>query len=201
MERTQARVLASITKSVLSDSGDTITITGYASTVSKDRASDIVPASAWEMPKALGNYMKNPIILFGHDHSKPIGKAVELTPTPAGLQITAEIHRKACGEQLFAAIEAGILKTFSIGFGVYDAEYDYDHDIFILTEIELWEVSVVSVPCNQDSTFEVSKAMTGKDFEQFKEQFKTKAALPEPGNLSNFKTAEELATYLLTGRR
>ena len=86
---------------------DDLFITGYANTVSKDRAGDIIVKEAWEDPAALANYKKNPIILAYHDHSKPIGKMVEFNVTDLGLEIKAKIS-KASGD-LHTLIKDGIL--------------------------------------------------------------------------------------------
>lgn len=161
-----------------------ITIRGFANTISKDRAGDVIPASAWKTSDALGNYMKNPIILFGHDHRRPIGKCVDLNPTEMGLEITAEIFESS-DPAIFALIKNGVLKTFSVGFRCLDAEWDEATNIFIIKDLELYEVSVVSVPCNQDSTFSLAKSMTGHDYMELRKSFTAKS--------SDTKTERELS--------
>lgn len=160
------------TKAVKEDQeGQPLVIRGYANTTNKDRMGDIIPKSAWYGPKAMPNYEKNPIILAFHDHSRPIGKMVSYVIDDMGLMIEAEIS-KAAGA-IYDLIKDGILKTFSIGFRVLDAEWDPETDIFIIKELELLEVSVVSVPCNQDSVFEVAKSLNAEDYSNFKKQFNT----------------------------
>lgn len=174
------------------DNSDIITIRGFANTVSKDRSGDVIPASAWKTENALTNYMKNPIILFAHNHSRPIGKCIDVNPTEFGLEISAEILKDS-DEAVFSLIKNGILKTFSVGFRCLDADWDEATNIFIIKDLELYEVSVVAVPCNQDSTFRVSKSMNGSDFEEFKKNFINKHKNTDNEELSDI---EKLAALL-----
>lgn len=149
------------------EEGDLI-IEGYANTITKDRGGDVIPASAWRTRNALDNYKKNPVLLAFHDHSKPIGVATEVEPTELGLRLVAKIS-KAAGA-LYELVKEGVLRTFSVGFIIHDAEYDSKTDTFFINDVELLEVSVVSVPMNQDSTFQVRKGLEGS-FEDIKKLF------------------------------
>lgn len=165
------------TKQSSDSSDDSLIITGMANTTAKDRAGDVILASAWTTSNALKNYMKNPIILAFHDHKLPIGKAISIAPTPEGLLLEVEIS-KAAGA-VYDLIKTGILKAFSVGFRCLDAEWDEDTDTFVIKDVELHEVSVVSVPCNQDSTFAVAKSLNAHDFSEFKKKVAPKAPTPE----------------------
>ena len=145
-------------------------IEGYASTNSIDRHGDIVEASAWKNSKALENYINNPIILAYHDHTKPIGKMVDYETDDRGLRIVAEIS-KAAGE-IYDLVKDGVLRTFSIGFMVKDADWDTDKDVFRIKDVELFETSVVSVPANATAGFDLAKTFDNEeDFVNFKQQF------------------------------
>lgn len=147
---------------------DSIHIEGYANTISKDRSGDVIPLVAWE--KGVENYLKNPIILAYHDHDEPIGRMVEHKITEKGLWIKARIS--AAAEDVFNLIKDGILTAFSVGFYIKDATYDAATDLFIIKELELIEISVVSVPCNQDSLFSLAKQFgSADDYAEFKSQF------------------------------
>ena len=145
-----------------------ITIEGYASTDDVDRQGDIVPASVWK--KGIQNYLKNPVILAYHDHSEPVGRMVEHRVDGKGLWVKARIS-SAAGE-VFNLVKDGILTAFSIGFRIVDAEYDAAKELFVVKELELHEISVVSVPANQNTLFSLSKAFdTAEEFKSFKMQF------------------------------
>ena len=163
-------------------------IEGYANTVAKDRGGDVITASAWQTQNSLENYKKNPVILAFHDHSKPIGTAVEVEPTELGLRLVAKIS-KAAGA-LYELVRDNVLRTFSVGFIIHDAEYDSKSDTFFITDVELLEVSVVSVPMNQDSTFQVRKSIEGS-FEDIKQLF-VKQQSPNDNNTGNSLMNEDL---------
>ena len=154
----------------VSDDGN-IRIKGYANTTDKDRVGDVIVKEAWETKSALTNYLKNPIILAYHDRNKPIGQMVNYDITDKGLEIEAEISKSA-GE-IYDLVKEGILKAFSVGFRVKDADYDTNTDIFVIKDLELHEVSVVSIPANADSLFSLAKSFDGssEEFEAFKSQF------------------------------
>lgn len=155
-------------KEVDSDSEELI-IEGFASTVDKDRMGDIIVSDAWN-EKALQAYAQNPVILAFHRHDRPIGKATDVKAGKNGLTLKAYIS-KAAGE-IRELIKDGILKAFSVGFIVKDADYDMEKDIFLIKEVELLEVSVVSVPANPYATFNVSKSFKdSREFEEFKKSF------------------------------
>jgi len=148
-----------------------ILIKGYANTTDKDRVGDVILKEAWKTKSALTNYLKNPIILAYHDRSQPIGQMVEHNITDKGLEIVAEISESAGG--VYNLVKDGILKAFSVGFRVKDADYDSKTEIFVIKDLELHEVSVVSIPANADSLFSLAKSFDGanEEFEAFKSQF------------------------------
>ena len=148
---------------------DTLTIKGYANTVSKDRSGDVIVKEAWEKG-GMDDYLKNPIILAFHDYSRPVGTTVDYNVTDKGLEIVAEIS-KAAGE-VYNLIKDGVLKTFSVGFSIKDADYEKDVDTFFIKDLSLYEISVVSVPANQDSTFSLAKSFENVDeYNSFKQSY------------------------------
>jgi HK97 family phage prohead protease len=133
---------------------DSITIEGYASTNDVDRHGDIVPASVWE--KGIENYLKNPVILAYHNHEEPVGRMTDHRVDEKGLFVQARIS--AAAEDVFNLVKDGVLTAFSIGFRIVDAEYNSALELFVVKELELHEISVVSVPANQNTLFSLSKA-------------------------------------------
>ncbi len=150
---------------------ESIFIEGYASTIDIDRSGDVVPKSVWE--KGIQNYLKNPIILAQHDYDDPIGRMTDYKVDDKGLWVKARISSAA--EEVFGLIKDKILTAFSIGFRIIDAEYNSAAEVFVIKELELVEISVVSVPCNQNTLFDLSKAFDNDtDYKQFKQQFAPK---------------------------
>ncbi len=146
-----------------------LTIKGYANTVTKDRSGDVIVSEAWQKG-GMDDYLKNPIILAFHDYSRPVGTTVDYNVTDKGLEIVAEIST-AAGE-VYNLIKDGVLKTFSVGFSIKDADYEKDSDTFFIKDLELYEISVVSVPANQDSTFSLAKSFDNEDeYDSFKKSY------------------------------
>ena len=146
-----------------------IDIKGSASTNGLDRAGDIIESDAWTKG-GLENFKNNPIILFNHNYDKPIGRAKDLQVTENGLEISAKIS-KAAGD-VTQLIKDGVLGAFSVGFKVKDADYMTETDGYKIKDAELFEVSVVSVPCNQGATFGLSKSFDSMEqYNEYKQTF------------------------------
>ena len=151
----------------VADKIDSIFIEGYASTNDIDRAGDVVPSAVWE--KGIQNYLKNPIILSQHCYDDPVGRMVDYRIDKKGLWIKARVSAAA---EIFNLVKDKVLTAFSIGFKVLDAEYNAAAEVFMVKELELVEISIVSVPCNQNTVFNLSKAFnTAEDYSKFKAQF------------------------------
>jgi len=146
-------------------------IKGSASTNALDRAGDIIERDAWTKG-GLENFKTNPIILFNHNYDKPIGRCTNLKVTDNGLEISAKIS-KAAGD-VTQLIKDGVLGAFSVGFKVKDADYMTETDGYKIKDAELFEVSVVSLPCNQGATFGLSKSFGSmEDYNKHKQTFYT----------------------------
>jgi len=132
-----------------------VVISGYANRYLDDEGKLVVDRSAESvLPSGydIKSYMKNPILLYQHKGDSPVGKVINIDITQKGLYIEAEVH-KAMSEQTYYGVENGILKTFSIGFSVKDATEN--DGVWFWTAVELLEVSIVSVPDNQESLFSI----------------------------------------------
>lgn len=157
----------SVTK--VEDGSDDVIIEGYASTSSEDRDNDIIMPGAWEASNGLDNYRKNPILLFNHNYNEPVGVTTELSTDSTGLKIKGRISSH-CGK-IYHMVKAGVLKTFSVGFRIKDAEFLEDTFGLLIKDAELFEISVVSVPANQDATFSVSKSFNSEsEYKDFMKQ-------------------------------
>jgi HK97 family phage prohead protease/HK97 family phage major capsid protein len=184
---------ASFTEKSINEEDGSLIIRGYASTVAKDRTGDVIVHDAWTKG-GLANYLKNPVILAFHDHKRPIGKMVEYSIDEKGLNITAKIS-KAAGD-ITDLIKDGILQAFSVGFRLKDADYDSDSDTFLIKDLELHEVSVVSVPANQDSLFSLAKCFDSEtDFAEFKQKF---VKPPEAGGDPADNTDHNKEEFIMT---
>lgn len=147
---------ATITKA---DDGSFIAI---ASTNSVDRHGEVVDNNGWDL-KA---FKKNPVILWGHDHSEPaIGVSkktwVEGTGKKAKLMIQPLLHdvtEKA--RAIKQLVDMGVIKTLSVGFKPLESP-----DGITFTKNELLEVSMVNVPANSDAMMLAYKGLKDAGFE------------------------------------
>ena len=153
-----------------------VMIRGMASTADFDRAGDSISAEAWQKG-GLKNFEKNPIILFNHDYDKPIGRATGIKAGSNGLELEAKIS-KAAPASVAQLVKDGVLGAFSVGFRVKDADYLKETDGLMIKDAELFEVSVVSVPCNQAATFSLAKSFDStEEYEAFKKTFTNRVDL------------------------
>lgn len=147
---------ASITKA---DDGSFIAI---ASTNANDRHGEVVDNNGWDL-KA---FKKNPVILWGHDHSEPaIGVSkktwVEGTGKKAKLMIQPLLHdvtEKA--RAVKELVDMGVIRTLSVGFKPLESP-----DGITFTKNELLEVSMVNVPANPEAMMLAYKGLKSKGFE------------------------------------
>ena len=156
-------------KTLGEDDDGGLDIKGSASTNSLDRAGDVIETEAWTKG-GLENFKNNPVILFNHNYDRPIGRAKEIGVTENGLELTARIS-KSSGE-IKDLIKDGVLGAFSVGFKVKDADYIKETDGYKIKDAELFEVSVVSVPCNQTAVFSLAKSFDSmEEYDRFKKNF------------------------------
>jgi len=125
------------------------------STESTDRQGDIVRASGGKFE----NYLKNPVVLLGHDYSDlPIAKTLEIGVIPGiGIQAKFQFPENGLYEKADTTRklwDAGFLNAASIGFSPLksinlDPNKPWGPQDYI--EWELLEWSIVTVPANQDA--------------------------------------------------
>ena len=139
-----------------------IYIEGYANTTSKDRVQDVVAAWNWSEP-ILSSYMKNGFgtLLFMHDHDKPVGKILEVEGRDDGLFVRGFVSKSWKDAWM---VEEGLIKGFSIGYMIdwMNSRYDAQADTYYLAIKELLEISIVTIPANQDSLISSIKSLIPK---------------------------------------
>lgn len=118
-------------------------------------ASDETVDRSWETIKVssrdLKNYMKNPIILFGHEYRSLdciAWKATNVYVEKNQLVIEGVFAWTQPAQMLRQLYDEGILKTVSVGF---IAKQRDPNNSKIITEAELLELSFVPVPCNPNA--------------------------------------------------
>lgn len=109
-------------------------------------------------------YLKNPIVLFGHDDSKPaVGKNVSLAIDGGLLRAVTEFAPTEFGRELFALYSGGYMRAWSVGFQPTVTEYAKDAkgniSEVVFKHQKLLEYSAVPIPANANA---VSMALENK---------------------------------------
>lgn len=128
-------------------------ISGYASLFGKcDQGGDVVETGAYgrslERLSAKGGRIK---MLWQHDPAQPIGVWDEVREDALGLWVKGRILTDVeKGREAAALIEAGAIDGLSIGYRTLRATKN-DKGGRLLSELELWEVSLVTFPMLPDA--------------------------------------------------
>ena len=136
------------------------TISGYAAVFgNKDKAGDILIKGCFSKsiqdrgPESAAN--DKIIVLWMHDMNEPIGRLTVLYEDDKGLYFEAPIDDVPRGNQAIKQLESGTLNQFSIGYQYVweNCEYDAEKDAFMVKEVKLHEISVVSIGCNGETEY------------------------------------------------
>lgn len=116
-----------------------------------DRMDDIIMSDGWD----LKNFKKNPIALFGHQSSFPIGKWKNVRVVDKQLRGVLEMAPEGTSQridEIRRLIDADILRAVSVGFRPIETKprEETDWGVFF-TKAELVETSLVSVPANPNA--------------------------------------------------
>ena len=149
--------------------------TGYGSTFGNiDQANDIVEFGAFA--DTLAQKQKVPM-LWQHDYKQPIGLFKNMREDSQGLIVEGEINKSTrLGMEAYSLLKQGALDGLSIGFRTKEWSYNSDKEIRVIKKVDLFEISLVTFPCNVKATATDIKCfikspkidkMTIKDFERW----------------------------------
>lgn len=134
------------------------TFSGWATTPAPDRVSDTI--------NPMGATFKNPLVLLHqHNHTAPIGTVTFGKPTPKGIEFTASIPAieeagplKDRVDTAWGEIKHGLVRAVSIGFRPIKYAYLESGGVDF-QEIEIFELSSVSIPANADAVITAVKSL------------------------------------------
>lgn len=94
------------------------------------------------------------VFLWQHDMRDPIGKIIKLEEREDGAYATvrlSDFDAVPNAKRAYAQLKDGDINQFSFGFSyVWDKmEYDEEQDVFIIKEVKLYEISVVTLGANE----------------------------------------------------
>ena len=132
---------------------------GYASVFGNvDLGNDIIVKGAFEKTLKKFNNKKKLPLLWQHEMHKPIGVAEIFREDERGLYIKGKLPKKGFVlNEVLPQIEVGSVREMSIGFFTKDQEYQ--KDIRIIKEIDLYEASLVTIAMNPEAQVESFKSI------------------------------------------
>jgi len=161
--QTKNRLDVALELKSVQDSGE---FEGYGSVFNiKDSAGDIVQAGAFQKSlnewRGKGSY---PALLWQHDTREPIGVYTEMKEDAHGLYVKGRllIEDDPLAKRAHAHLKAGSISGLSIGYLLKDFDHDRTKDAWILKEIDLWEVSLVTFPANDEARIAEVKQLLAK---------------------------------------
>jgi len=149
-------------------------IEGYGSVFDTlDSYDDTIAAGAFATSLAAHKSMGTmPAMLWQHNNNEPIGVWTEMVEDSKGLRVKGQLCMDIqAGKDAHALLRMGALNGLSIGFVSKSWAYDESTDVRTLTEVDLWEVSLVTFPANGKSRITNVKSsgetlLTPKDAER-----------------------------------
>jgi len=131
--------------------GDARTFEGYGSVFGVlDSYADVVAPGAFKRSlkehKAAG---RMPALLWQHDPSAPIGVYDEMREDDHGLYVKGRLSDTQLGREAYTLLKDGALSGLSIGFNTRKSKIDNETGIRTLTDVQLWETSLVTFPANE----------------------------------------------------
>lgn len=152
---------------------ETGTFTGYGSIFGNvDSYGDIVERGAFV--KHLANNPANSVkLLWQHDTEQPIGVYDEIREDDHGLFVKGRllVNEIAKAREAYALLKNGAISGLSIGYSINENGSYVKNNNLHLTDLKLWEISVVTFPANPIANVSGVKAADSissiRDFEKF----------------------------------
>jgi HK97 family phage prohead protease len=89
-----------------------------------------------------------PAMLWQHNPDEPVGVWTEMAEDETGLVVKGKLLSTGRGPQAYEALKEGALSGLSIGFVTRKSQIDDESGVRTLTDVDLWEVSLVTFPAN-----------------------------------------------------
>jgi HK97 family phage prohead protease len=138
---------------------------GYASVFNLiDSQRDRVHAGAFKA--SLKDRDKPVQLLWQHQWEKPIGVITALFEDARGLYLKGKLLLEVeQAREAYALMKAGVVRGLSIGYSVKRSRRNPDTGVRELLELNLWEVSLVTMPANEAAQVTVVKSRITDDME------------------------------------
>ncbi len=141
---------------------------------------------------------RNVLILWQHDDAMPIGVPVQMQETEHGLEIVGKISQTQQGKDAMTLMRDGVVTEMSIGFDATAFRFEENSAKDLMrhvTEVKLWEVSLVSFGANPKAKITEVQSRLMSDARELIAQENAANAPKLPINL-----AETSELWVLVGR-
>jgi len=161
-------------------------VEGYASVWGVlDSHGDVVVKGAFQ--KSLSEN-KPVVMLWAHSQSQPVGKWLEIREDERGLYVRGKLNLNTqAGRDAFEHLKAEDITAFSIGYLVNENGSQVKNGVNYLLDVELAEISLVSLPSNPQARVTSVKNLNSAKPHTLRE-FET--LLREAGNFSRKEAAD-----------
>ncbi len=125
---------------------------GYASVFGElDQQNEIVAAGAFARTLAKWSRQnRTPALLWMHDPTQPIGIWQSVREDGNGLLVEGRLAlRTQKGAEAYELLKLGALTGLSIGYRVVKSQVDAKRKARVLTDVDLFEISLVTFPANE----------------------------------------------------
>ena len=138
------------------------TFSGYGSVFDVvDSYQDVVVKGAFV--KSIDTHKEKgtmPAMLWQHDSAQPIGVFTSMEEDDIGLKLSGQIAMKTQrGKEAYELMKMKAVSGLSIGFVPKKEEYNRDTGVLKLTEVDLWETSLVTFPANDEARVQTVKSI------------------------------------------
>jgi HK97 family phage prohead protease len=158
------------------------TFSGYASTFGNiDQGGDVVLHGAFRDSL---ERRPQPKLLWQHDVAEPVGRVLQLKEDDRGLHGHFKLSRTTRGHDAYQLLKDGAIDSMSIGYVPEDQEFD-EAGIRRLKSVSLLEISIVSIPMNEEALITAVKSVSdprSRVFAELQEHFRRLEA-PTPTDM------------------
>ncbi len=136
---------------------------GYASTFGElDQQNEIVASGAFSRTLLKWRrHGRTPALLWMHDPTQPIGIWQSVTEDKSGLHVEGRLAlRTQKGMEAYELLKLGALTGLSIGYRVVSSQIDAKRHARVLTDVDLFEISLVTFPANESARVDDVKGGT-----------------------------------------
>lgn len=114
---------------------------------------------------------RKPKLLWQHKIDEPIGIYTEIREDEKGLFVKGSLEIESdFGKRVYNLLKKGALDGLSIGYSTKEAEFDKEKQIRNLKKVNLFEISLVTIPANEKATL-INVKSTEEENEKTKKSF------------------------------